>query len=80
MNFLDALRSGRPMRRASWTKHPPVAAKQEEGARLLVESLWVYPRLLIENDRESAWLSLSNGQPMALRRHDYLAEDWEPMP
>ena len=68
------------MRRGAWAKHPPVPAANEDVMRLILEAMWVYPRVLIENETESAWIILSSGKPLPLRRPDYLAEDWECMP
>ena len=68
------------MRRSAWAKHPPVPAMNEDMMRLLLEALWVYPRVLLEDDSESAWIMLSSGKPLPLRRPDYLSDDWEVMP
>jgi hypothetical protein len=80
MNFLEALRAGRPIRRIAWLKHPPVADGKAEAMRMVLDAFWAYPRPVVVHPRESAWIALSTGDPITLRRDDYLASDWETMP
>lgn len=71
MNFLDALKSGRPMRRkigtlAIGTPDAEWLALGYDGANDVVGT----PR----------WREIRSGKAIGLRRADYEAADWETLP
>lgn len=91
VDFLTALRSGRPIRRRTWITMGPLAAK-DEGLAILAQHWWIYPRVLFPSttlpngqkvhaeEGKSIFVCLANGQIMTLTLDDHLASDWEVMP
>lgn len=64
MNFLDAMRTGRPMRRTDMTGEQWIVLGTERT------SAGDTPR----------WRNMRTGYPIGLWSYDYLADDWEVMP
>lgn len=65
MTFIDALRTGRPMRRPFGPNLSPWLV------------LGTQPDLV--TGKAPCWRVMETGQPAALHRYDYLAEDWQVM-
>lgn len=80
MTFLEALKTGRPIRRAVWVKHPPVKSDIEQAARAVVASVWVFLCTMPPNAHQSLWINLATGLPQQLNVIDYTSDDWESMP
>jgi hypothetical protein len=66
MSFLQALASGRPMRRESTMMTPEWLALGYEGTNDVVGM--------------SCWREVRSGNKIGLRRADYEATDWEILP
>lgn len=66
MTFLEALKSGRPMRR----KH----STRGHGPYVVLGDTMVY------GEHYNPWLRIDTGKEITLARWDYEADDWEIMP
>jgi len=88
LDFLSALRSGRPFRRRVWVARGPtadgVSAITQEK---LMQHVWLYPQILfpLVNDElqiggPSIFRNIATGKLAPLTLPDYLATDWEIMP
>lgn len=86
VDFIAALRSGRPFRRRAWIATGPVSGDREDLAVALEAHYWIYPRVLMRKSvgdgviTESIFVTLFDGQPRTLMLPDFLADDWESMP
>lgn len=96
MNFLEAIKTGRPIRRASWFTDSGIREQAEaqgmpiaevlfpkpsiDVKKMLRESAWLVCRIIVQQDGESAWMWTYTGRFATLRTIDYLADDWEVMP
>ncbi len=78
MDFLSALKSGRPIRRVVWLQWGPQSDPELLQKKLAAS--WAFLRVVRTGDRESAWLNIGSGELMAMGVDDYLADDWEVMP
>lgn len=88
LDFLSALRSGRPFRRRVWVARGPAAddvstVTQEK----LMQHVWLYPQVLfpvaagkLQIAGPSIFRNIATGELAPLTLPDYLATDWETMP
>jgi hypothetical protein len=67
MTFLEALKTGRPMRR-----RPPPSLGY--GPWIVIGDTWR------GSEQWHPWIRIDNGKEITLASWDYLAEDWEVMP
>jgi hypothetical protein len=87
VDFLTALRSGRPFRRRIWVVIGPTAdpmrADFQDG---IIQHNWIYPRTMFPTAAvaagltESIFVNLMTGRICSPTLSDLLATDWESMP
>lgn len=69
MTFLEALKTGRPIRR-----NRGCSAAYITGPWIILGERWVL------GQRRDPWLRIDTGEEITLASWDYLADDWAVMP
>lgn len=77
MTFLEALKTGRPMRRDDTNYEKPWLFLGYEHTLPLGTFEIITSTVTTSGHR---WRDIQNGNPTGLSKEDYLADDWEVMP
>jgi hypothetical protein len=79
VGFVEAIESGRPIRRRKWITRGPAAGDRAVAHDMLERHLFIYPIAHRAAPDAPSFVNLLVGLPINLAPDDYIATDWEVM-